>query len=148
MIDQFVWLALIVLFLTIEAVVPQLVTIWFAVGALGALIAAMFKVDVWWQIGVFLAITTVALICTRPLVRKERAKKVATNADRIIGCICLVTEALDTFSGTGAVMINGQVWSAKEPDGKPIPIHAKVRVLAIEGSHVVVESAMPEANES
>ena len=47
------WACAIVLFLIIEAVVPGLVSIWFAVGAIPALISALVGGPLWLQVVLF-----------------------------------------------------------------------------------------------
>ena len=64
------WLIAMVVLLVIEAVVPGLISIWFALGALAALISALFHAPVWLQIVWFVAVSVIALVLTRPLVRK------------------------------------------------------------------------------
>ena len=83
----FIWLGLLVLFLAVEFATAQLTTVWFALGALAALLLAAFGVDnLAIQIIVFTLVSLVSLILTRPLVKKWTRKKVQpTNADMVLG---------------------------------------------------------------
>ena len=136
-----VWIGLIVIFLVVEGLTAGLVTIWFAVGALAALIAAMFHAPLWLQLVWFFVISIAAFAVTRPLVKKYvNGRTQPTNADMLIGQECLVTEDIDNVEGKGLVVISGQVWSARSEHGVAIPAGTQVRVLRIEGVKVYVEA--------
>ena len=78
-----IWLAVIVLAVTIEAFSPQLVSIWFAVGALASLVASMLVWPLWVQLLLFVGITLLSVLLTRPLVKKRLdTRTVQTNSDR------------------------------------------------------------------
>ena len=137
-----VWLGAIVLFLVVEAVVPGLVSIWFAFGTLAALISALLNAPLWLQFVWFIAVSVAALALTRPLARKYvNARVQPTNADMLIGRECLVTETIDNLRGTGAVSVGGKVWTARsDGEGPTIPGGAMARVLRIEGVKLIVEA--------
>lgn len=136
-----IWLSLMVAFLIIEAAAPGLVSIWMAFGALVAVIPALLGAPVWLQIAVFLAVSLASLLLTRPLCKKYLAqKKLATNADAVIGKECIVTERIDNVAGTGAVKTDGKVWTARSFDDA-VTIEADTRVTAVEikGVKLIVE---------
>ncbi len=111
------WLIAMVVFLIVEAAVPGLVSIWFALGALAAVLAAMLHAPVWLQLVWFFVISIAALALTRPLAKKYVNGRVQpTNADRVLGRECVVRERIDSLSGTGAVTADGKVWSARMRD--------------------------------
>ena len=136
----FVWLVLFVLFLIAEALTAQLATIWFAAGALVALILEIAGVQsIAVQIVVFLTVSALTLIATRPLVKKMvKTKTVATNADRNIGCEAVVTEKIDNLAATGAVKINGNIWTARSADESTIETGAVVITEKIDGVKIIV----------
>ena len=144
------WLALIVLFAVIEGMTPQLVSIWFAGGALVALIVSLFGVDLWIEIVVFVAVSALLLVLTRPLVKKRiNAKTVRTNADAAIGETAVVTTGIDNTEGEGLVKLGGQIWSARSDGGEKIPEGTTVTVLRIEGVKLIVaEKAHGEESDS
>lgn len=112
-----VWLVAMVVLLIVEAAVPGLVSIWFALGAFCALIAAILKAPLWLQIVWFLAVSIATLCLTRPLAQKYvNAHVQPTNADAVIGREGLVTEAVNNIEGKGAVKIGGKVWTARSAD--------------------------------
>ena len=137
-----VWIGLIVIFLVIEGLTAGLVTIWFAVGALAALIAAMFHAPLWLQLVWFFVISIAAFAVTRPLVKKYvNGRTQPTNADMLIGQECLVTEDIDNLAGRGAVAIGGKVWTARAQTDAPIPAGTAAIVLRIEGVKLIVTPA-------
>lgn len=136
-----VWLVVMVVFLVVEALVPGLVSLWFAIGALAALFAAMLGAPVWLQLVWFFVVSIVALALTRPLARKYiNAKVQPTNADALIGKECVVTEDIDNIRATGAVKVSGREWTARSADdGRGFRAGDIVTVKAIEGVKLIVE---------
>ena len=133
------WLALLILFSIGEAITVGLTSVWFAVGALGALLCALVGGNIWLQIGVFLALSGLALALVRPLAKKFLTPGYsATNADRVIGQEAVVTQSIDNLKGQGQVNIAGQTWTARSQDDAVIPEGTLVRVLRIEGVKVFV----------
>ena len=134
-----VWVVLMVVFLVVEAATAGLTCIWFAIGSLAALIAALFDAQIWLQIVWFLVISFVTLYFTRPLVKKYvNSRSQPTNADMVIGKEALVTEDIDNVESTGAVSVGGKVWTARSADGGLIKSGAIVTVLRIEGVKLIV----------
>ena len=134
-----VWIAMLVVFIVIEAATAQLVTIWFAAGALAALITALAHGPIALQVVVFVVVSIVALIATRPLVRKiTNTKEARLNADRCIGQTAVVTEEINNIDGTGMAKTDGKVWTARSADGSVIPEGAQVKVDKIEGVKLIV----------
>lgn len=133
------WLALLILFSVGEAITVGLTSVWFAVGALGALICALVGGGIWAQIIVFLALSGLTLALVRPLAKKFLTPGYsATNADRVIGQEAVVTQTIDNLHGQGQVNIAGQTWTARSADDGVIPEGTLVRVLRIEGVKVFV----------
>ena len=150
--QKIVWLVLLLLFAGAEAATVGLTSIWFAAGALCALIAALLGGSLWIQMTLFLAVSSLCLLAVRPLAKRHLNSKVeATNADRVIGEQAQVTEDIDNIRGKGTVVIRGVTWTARSEDGSPVPAGSLVRVLRIEGVKVFVErtpvpaGAKPEA---
>ena len=136
------WLIAMVLFGVLEAVTVGLTSIWFALGALGALAADAASAPVIVQIVVFLGVSFLTLLLVRPLAQRfVNDRKVATNADRVIGREAVVTEDIDNLQGKGRVSISGADWTARTEDDRPVPAGSKVQVLRIEGVKVIVAPA-------
>jgi len=136
-----VWLAAMVVLLIVEALAPGLVSIWFAIGALAAMISSALGAPLWLQALWFFLVSAVTLILTRPLAKKfVNARAVRTNADMAIGQDCVVTEAIDNVLGTGAVKVGGRTWTARmdTPDGRAEKGEV-LRAVRIEGVKLIVE---------
>ena len=133
------WLVLMVVFLAAEAATVTLVSLWFAAGALCAMVVSLLGGAVWLQTAVFLAVSAVFLTALRPLVRKFLTPKLtATNIDSVIGSTGLVSVAIDNLAASGQVKLGGMVWTARSTTGRPIPEGTQVRVDKIEGVKVFV----------
>ena len=110
----YIWLAVIVLCVVIEALTLDLCAIWFAVGGVAALVAASLSLEVVTQLIIFVLFSAVLLVLMRPFCRRFlKTKKEPTNADRIIGETAYVTEQIDNIRETGAVKVLGAEWSAR-----------------------------------
>ena len=135
------WLITMVLLFVIEAAVPGLVSIWFALGALAALVSALLKAPVWLQIVWFIVVSILLLVLTKPLVKKVQTGKIQpTNADAVIGKECFVTEEVNNVLGTGAVTVGGKTWTARnEEDAEITPVGAVKEVVRIEGVKLIIK---------
>lgn len=134
-----IWIVLLVLFLILEAATVQLVSAWFALGALCALLANLCGAGVIWQIVLFLIVSAICLIATRPLVKKMTATKIQkTNADRCIGAEAVVLEEINNLKSTGLVKAMGNTWTARAEDGSVIPKDAVVIVRKMDGVKLIV----------
>ena len=137
-----VCIVLLVIFGIVEAATVGLTSIWFAAGALVAMVAALLHAPLWAQIVLFLAVSFVALLLMRPLAKKYLTPSFQpTNADRIIGQEAVVTETIDNLKGRGLVSVDGTVWTARAEDEQPIAAGTVVKVLRIEGVKVFVAPA-------
>ena len=136
-----VWLVLMIILLVIEGVVPGLVSIWFALGALAALLSAIVGAPLWLQVVWFLVISVASLILTRPLAKKcVNSRTTPTNADMLIGQECVVTEAIDNVLGLGAVTVGGKVWTARTEDADiKAEVGQTMTVVRIEGVKLIVK---------
>lgn len=135
-----VWLLAAVVFGVAESATVVLVSIWMAVGAVAAAIAAAFGQNLMVQILIFLIVSAILLVLTAPLSRKFRSKKMeSTNADRLIGQEGVVLVPIDAIENKGQVKVLGQIWSASAVDGIAVSQGEKVIVESIEGVRVIVK---------
>ncbi len=141
------WLAAMVVFLAAEAMTVTLVSIWFALGALGAIVVALLGGGVVLQITVFLALAVLLLLSLRTVMRKHFTPNVTrTNVDSVIGATGIVVTPVNNIAALGQVQIGGVEWSARSTSGSHIPAGALVRVDRIEGVKVfvsLVEESVP-----
>lgn len=127
------WLIAMVVFLVVEASTVTMVSLWFALGSLAALIVSLFA-KTWLQVTVFLVVSTAALAALRPLARKYfKPRLTRTNVDAIAGSQGYVTVPIDNVSATGQVKLGAMYWTARSATGEPIPEGTLVRVDRIEG---------------
>lgn len=136
---MWLWLCAAVLFGVVEGVTAGLVSVWFAVGSVGAFFAAMGGLSVTVQLVIFAAVSAAALAVTRPLVvRFGRERHVPTNLDRVIGRTAQVSEDIDNDAATGAVYVDGKTWTARSAGGEVIPAGELVEVAWMEGVKLFV----------
>ena len=137
-----VWLELLLFFAVAEAATIALVSIWFAAGALAALLATIFTNDIWIQILLFVVVSAVTMAVVRPLARKYvLPHRVPTNADRVIGREGVITQAVDNLAPAGVVVVAGMAWTARSDSGENIPEGTVVTVRRIEGVKLFVAPA-------
>ena len=136
------WLAAMVVFILAEAATVTLVSIWFAVGALAAIVVALLGGGLGLQVMVFLTVAALMLISLRGVVRKYiHPKIVRTNVDAMAGTTGFVTTPINNVAALGQVKLNGMQWSARSTDGSHIPEGALIKVDRVEGVKVFVSLA-------
>lgn len=145
--ESYIWAALMVCFLIAEGACPiHLVSIWFAVGALTALVTSLLGGALWLQIVLFLVVSTALLALLWPLVRKYLNPKVTpTNVDSVIGTVGHVTVDINNEDATGQVKLGAMVWTARSTSGTPIPKGTLVKADRVEGVKVFVTPAEASA---
>ena len=136
----YVWLIALIAFVVIEIATMGLTTIWFAGGALVALVLAMFNTSIYVQLGAFLVISIILLVGTRPLaVKFFNQKREKTNVDSMIGKQAIVVAEIDNLREEGQVILNGMEWSARAyEEGTVIPAGAVVEVKEVRGVKLMV----------
>lgn len=141
-----IWLGLFILLLVIEIITVGLTTIWFAAGALAALAANVLGANLIIQIIIFLVVSVVLLIFTRPWAEKHlNRKRVRTNYEREIGKVIRITEKVDNLDQTGKSVVDGQEWTVRSRNDSDIfEAGALARVVAVSGVKLIVEKCEEE----
>ena len=135
-----IWIAAIIIFGVAEAATAGLTSIWFVLGAVAGLIAAVCGGPIWLQVVLFFAVSIAALAVTRPRVAKGMKKASnPTIADRGLGGVGRVTERINNALPSGAVYIDGKTWTARSADDSIIEPDAAVRILRMEGVKLIVQ---------
>ena len=136
-----VWLIVLVICLAVEIATLGLTSIWFAIGALAATVAALLNLPLWMQNTLFIAVSLVLLFFTRPIAVKYFNKdRIKTNAESLIGKQAIVISGIDNLQGIGQVSVNGQEWSARTvEEGITLTEGSVVIVRAISGVKLMVE---------
>ena len=139
--EAMVWLILLAVFLVVEAITAGLTTIWFAGGALVAALAAYFGAGVVLQLLLFLVVSVVLLVFTRPLAVKYMNKDLEkTNVNSLLGKTAVVTQEIDNLAQTGQVRINDIEWTARTFDNSiKIPKDAVVEIEEVQGLKLIVK---------
>ncbi len=136
----YIWLGVLALAVIVEALTFTLVSIWFVPGALVAMVLSFFStVELWVQIVVFLTVSLLLMIFLKPLTDKFLiGKRVATNADAVIGEEAIVTEAIHNIQSRGQVKVKGQYWTARAADNNTTyDVGDILHVIAIEGVKLI-----------
>lgn len=137
-----IWFIAFLVLLFIEIITINLVSIWFAIGSLAALITSTITDNITIQIVVFIVVSIIALLITKPFVKKLRKRKITpTNLDRVIGKEGIVTKEISKNT-YGEVKVGGSTWTATSKE--KIKKDSQVRVLKIEGVKLVVEKIEEE----
>lgn len=136
----YVWIAVLVAAVVVEAATNDFVAIWFFPASLVSMILSLFSTPVWLQILLFLVIGLALVIATRPLCRKFLvSKQEKTNVDAVVGKVCLVTEEIRNIDEVGEVKLGGLCWSARAADGRVIAVGEQVTVKEVQGVKLIVE---------
>ncbi len=131
---EYLWLAASVFLFIAEAFSTALVSIWFAIGAAAAMVAAFCGADVFLQWTIFVAVSALLLIFTRNAAKKWITPKIEkTNSESLVGEVGIVTEDIDNLTSRGRVEVKSQSWKAKSTDGNSITAGQTVVVEAIHG---------------
>ncbi|MDD5935673.1 MAG: NfeD family protein [Clostridiales bacterium] len=134
------WLIGLAVLLLIEIITLGLTTIWFAGGALVAFIAAICGANIAVQIVLFVIVSLILLIFTRPIAMKRLNKnRVKTNYEGLIGKVVKITKTVDNSNQTGEACVNGQDWTVRSyNDDEIIEPGTKVKIVNIEGVRLIV----------
>ncbi len=135
------WLILLIVAIVVEVATMGLTSIWFAGGALVAILASIPGAPIWLQVILFFLVSLLLLFFTRPIAVKYFNKdRVRTNVESMVGRQAVVTGEIDNIAGAGQVVINGQEWSARSVEDRiRIPVGCVVNVVSISGVKLIVK---------
>jgi len=134
------WIVILIVAVIFEIATSDLVSIWFAIGALGSLACAALNLEIYIQFVVFAVISSILILVTRPLVKKLTSNtEIPTNADRLIGKIAEVTVDVPGF-GKGEVTVEFQRWGAISLNNQEFKTGSKVVIRKIEGNKLIVDA--------
>jgi membrane protein implicated in regulation of membrane protease activity len=135
---QWIWVALVIIFAIIEVFTLGLTTVWFAIAALIMVFLSFLKISLTVQVLVFLVISAILFIFTRPVaIKKFKMGKEKTNVDSLVGKHVPVIKAIGEFE-KGEVKLNGLVWAACSDDNTEIAEGVKCEILRVEGVQLIV----------
>lgn len=146
-----IWIVLIIIFAVVEIITVGLTSIWFAGGAVAALLGYAVGLNEIWQFLIFLAVSLILLFFTRPWALKYlKPHLVKTNYEEVIGKNVCLTETIDNVKGTGTAVLKGQEWTARAYDeGRIFEAGMIVKVKEIRGvTMYVTDSEIMPKNEA
>jgi membrane protein implicated in regulation of membrane protease activity len=134
-----VWIIAGLVLAALEMVVPGLVIIWFGIAGVVTGILAIFIHNPYVQFSIFIVLSGVMVVCSQRIARRiTHPEPEPVGANRMSGAIGLVVQDI-TPPELGRVKVNGEEWRAAAEGA--VPAGARVRVVAVDGTHLVVESA-------
>lgn len=137
---SFIWLSIVIVLSILELITTQLVSIWFVIAGIAAFIVSLFMDSIFVQIAIFVVLTVLLLIVTKPMVKKiMNFKKISTNSDKNIGRKAFVTTEINNKKETGEVKIDSMFWSARSVDDTVIPENSEVIIESIKGVKLIVK---------
>ena len=150
--ETILWIALMIVFVAVEIATVGLTAIWFAGGALVALLVQLLGLNIYWQIIFFIAASAILMTVTRPWALKYfKPRLVKTNYETVVGETVCLTEAVDNIKGTGTAVYKGQEWTARAyENGKTFEAGTIVAVKEIRGVtlYVTESGQMPVQKEA
>ena len=134
------WLVLLIIAVVVEVLTMGLTSIWFAGGALVAILATFVHAPIWLQVVLFFLVSLLLLFFTRPIAVKYFNKdRVRTNVESMVGRQAIVTSEIDNLQGIGQVIVGGQEWSARSEDDRlHMEVGTVVVVVAVSGVKLIV----------
>lgn len=133
------WVVIAAALFILEGMTTQMICIWFAAGAVIAVVPALLRTPFWFQLLIFLIFSILFLFWIRPIIKEKiSVKKQPTNADMVIGQTGIVLETIDNLKGTGRVSAMGLTWTARTEGEQIIPADTEVLVERIEGVKLIV----------
>ncbi|MCD8157414.1 MAG: NfeD family protein [Clostridiales bacterium] len=132
------WLIIFIALLVIEIITVSLVSIWFCVGCVAAMIGAYQGYGIEMQLALFAVVSAVSLIAARPLKKYVKNTARPTNVNALVGKTTYVTEDIDNKTGKGEIKINDVIWQARSLNGEPIAKGTKVTINEIRGVKILV----------
>lgn len=134
-----IWLGITIVSAIVELITIDLISIWFTIGGIGALITYALGLSQTVQIVVFVILSVICIVASRPLAKKYlKTQTVSTNYDRVIGQHGLVLKKIDADT-RGEVKVLSTEWSASSVDNSTLEVGDYCEILAVEGTHLVVK---------
>ena len=137
--DWMLWLAIAFVFLIVEGMTIEVISIWFAISALLCMVLDLIGLGIYWQLGAFLISSILLILFTRPIITKHlKRNESKTNVDSLIGEIVTITKEI-LPDERGEAKVKGQYWLAVSATNEKIDVGSKVNIIAIEGAKLIVK---------
>lgn len=133
------WMIFAALMIIGEIFTAGFFVLWFGIGAIAAGLLAVFGLGIGWQLGVFVVVSLVLLLVSRKFADKiSKPQPDGIGADRFVGQKGVVLEEINNLANTGQVRLGKETWRAESATDETIPVGAKIRVVEMSGTHLVV----------
>ena len=140
MFGPWLWLGILIISCLIEAFTMGLTTIWSAIASIPLIFIARTSLSFKWQILIFVVLTVILLVFTRPFaVKKLKIGRSRTNVDSIVGQEVLIVKSIEKFQKGEAKANNGVVWTAKSVDDSEIREGSVCEIVSVEGNTICVK---------
>ena len=137
-----IWFIALIIFLVLEGSTYQLISVYFAIGAVGGLVSHMLGIGTWGQVIAFFAVSVLSLALLRPVSMKLlKNKGTKTNAESLIGARVYITKEVDNIKESGEGKVNGIYWTVRSTDDAVIPKDSVATVERIEGVKLIVKES-------
>lgn len=142
---QIVWLIAAIVFGILELITTSIFSIWFVFGAVVAMITALFNAPVLFQIIVFIVVSAVSLLFTRPLAAKYlNSKTIKTNVDSLVGRTLIAKTEINNLKMSGKADLDGTTWIVVSDDDSVIAAGEEIEVVKVEGAKLIVKKKEAE----
>lgn len=136
-----IWMIIAAIFVVGEIFTAGFFLLWFGVGAAVAGILAIFGLGIGWQLGAFAVVSGVLFVVSRRFAeRVSKRQPAGVGSDRFVGLKGIVLEEIDNDRNTGRVRLKKEEWRSDSENGEIIPIGKRVRVVRMDGTHLVVRT--------
>jgi membrane-bound ClpP family serine protease len=133
------WVLLAAACVVIEIFTAGFFVLWFGVGAAAAAVVAWMELSGTWQGVTFVVVSGVCVALSRPFAKRiMKEEGIKVGPDRLLEKEGIVLENIDMDAGSGKVRVENEEWRAISEEGEIIEAGAKIQVLRIEGTHLIV----------
>lgn len=141
-ISFWIWLALVIVAVVVELISADMTSIWFAIGALVAMILAIFPEVAWYvQLPVFLVISFILLLALRPIAKKYFTSRdnTKTNVDALAGQR-VILQTVPTATEAGSTTIGDVTWMVVlETPSDEFTVGETAEVVEVRGNKLIIK---------
>ena len=139
------WLIIAGIMFVGEILTAGFILFWFGIGALASAMISLMWDNSYGQIVVFIGVSTLLLVFTRPLIKTIlKQKEVPSNVFAMVGKHGMVVENINNMLGQGHIKIGGEIWKAIAENGQDIEADTEVEIISVEGVKVIVREVVKE----
>lgn len=135
-----IWIVAAMVLFIAELFTPGFFTAGIGMGCLAAGMAHVMGWAIEVQITALVTVTIVVFLTLRPLFLKylDSETGITTNTEALIGKQGYVLEKIDLSAHSGRIIVGGEDWKAVSIDDEVIKERARIEVVRIDGTHLIV----------